>query len=78
MNIGEAKEELRRTAEIYLDTNEYGEYTIPYERQRPVLIVGAPGIGKTAVAGQIAAEMDIALVSCSPAHYTKQGALGLP
>lgn len=78
MNIREAKEEIKRTAEIYLDKDEYGEYTIPYRKQRPVFMVGAPGIGKTAIMEQIASEMDIALVSYSMTHHTRQSALGLP
>lgn len=78
MNIREAKEEIKRTAEIYLDKDEQGEYTIPYMKQRPVFMVGAPGIGKTAIMEQIAAEMDIALVSYSMTHHTRQSALGLP
>ena len=27
----------------------YGEYKIPVVRQRPLLLMGAPGIGKTAI-----------------------------
>lgn len=78
MNIREAKEEIKRTAVIYLDKNEYGEYTIPYRKQRPVFMTGAPGIGKTAIIEQVAAEMDIALVSCSMTHHTRQSVLGMP
>lgn len=78
MNIKEAKEEIARSVEIYLDKNEFGEYNIPYMKQRPVFMVGAPGIGKTAIMEQIASEMDIALVSYSMTHHTRQSALGLP
>ncbi len=78
MNIKEAKEEIKRSIEIYLDKNEFGEYMIPVSRQRPVFMVGAPGIGKTVIVRQIASELDIALVSCSMTHHTRQSALGLP
>lgn len=78
MNIREAKEEIKKSVEIYLDKNEFGEYTIPVARQRPVFMVGAPGIGKTAIMQQIASELDIALVSYSMTHHTRQSALGLP
>lgn len=78
MNIKEAKEEIKKSVEIYLDKNEYGEYTIPVSKQRPVFMVGAPGIGKTAIMQQIASELDIALVSYSMSHHTRQSALGLP
>ncbi len=78
MNIKEAKEEIKKSVEIYLEKNEFGEYAIPVSRQRPVFMVGAPGIGKTAIMQQIAAELDIALVSYSMTHHTRQSALGLP
>ncbi|MCX4326807.1 MAG: AAA family ATPase [Lachnospiraceae bacterium] len=78
MNINEAKEEIKRTIEIYLDKNEFGGYTIPVEKQRPVFMTGAPGIGKTAIMQQIAEELGIALVSYSMTHHTRQSALGLP
>ncbi len=78
MNIKEAKDEIKRSVEIYLDKNEYGEYTIPVSKQRPIFMVGAPGIGKTAIMQQIASELNIALVSYSMTHHTRQSALGLP
>ncbi len=78
MNIKEAKEEIARSVEIYLDKNEFGEYNIAPRKQRPIFMVGAPGIGKTAIMEQIAAELDIALVSYSMTHHTRQSALGLP
>lgn len=78
MNIQEAKEQIEKAVRIYLMKDEYGDYRIPIERQRPVFLLGAPGIGKTAVMEQIAQEMDIALVSYSMTHHTRQSALGLP
>ena len=47
-------------------------------RQRPIFLLGAPGIGKTAIMEQIAQELQIALVSYSMTHHTRQSALGLP
>ncbi len=78
MNIREAKNEIIRTVEMYLDKNEFGEYTIPVSRQRPIFMTGAPGIGKTAVIHQIASELDLALVSGSMRHHTRQSAQGRP
>lgn len=78
MNIKEAKDEIKRSVESYLDKNEFGEYTIPLSKQRPVFMTGAPGIGKTAVIQQIATELDIAFISCSMTHHTRQSALGRP
>ena len=78
MNIQEAKTEIKRTISLYLEKDENGEYRVPVVRQRPIFLVGAPGIGKTAIMEQIASEMDIALVSYSMTHHTRQSAIGLP
>ena len=78
MNISEAKEELIRIVRTYLAKDEEGRYLIPRERQRPVLLMGGPGIGKTAVMRQIAEEMGISLVSYTITHHTRQSAIGLP
>ena len=78
MNIKEAKEQIKNAMTAYFTKNEYGEYVIPIEKQRPVFLIGAPGIGKTAVMEQIAAELGVGLVSYSMTHHTRQSALGLP
>lgn len=78
MNIKEAKEQMKQAISIYLKKDKYGNYRIPVQRQRPVFLIGAPGIGKTAVVEQIAKELDIGLVSYSMTHHTRQSALGLP
>ena len=78
MNIVKAKEEVKRTIEIYMETDEYGEYRIPFMKQRPIFLLGAPGIGKTAIIEQIAEEMNIGLIAYSMTHHTRQSAIGLP
>lgn len=78
MNIKRAKEEIKDTIEAYLLKDEYGEYVIPQVRQRPVLLLGAPGIGKTQIMEQIAQECGIGLVSYTITHHTRQSAIGLP
>ncbi len=78
MNIKEAKEQIRNAMTAYFTKDEAGEYMIPVERQRPVFLMGPPGIGKTAVMEQIAAEMGVGLLSYSMTHHTRQSALGLP
>ena len=52
MNIKQAKQEIINTVQAYLTKDETGEYAIPVERQRPVLLIGPPGIGKTAIMDQ--------------------------
>lgn len=78
MNINQAKEDIKNAIRIYLKKDEYGDYRIPVVRQRPIFLLGAPGIGKTAIMEQIAQELSIALVSYSMTHHTRQSALGLP
>lgn len=78
MNIKQAKNEIKNTVKAYLKKDQYGEYVIPENRQRPVLLIGPPGIGKTQIMQQIAAECEIGLVSYTITHHTRQSAVGLP
>ena len=55
-----------------------GEYKIPAIRQRPILLMGPPGIGKTAIMEQVARECGIGLVAYTITHHTRQSAIGLP
>lgn len=78
MNIKEAKNQIKNTMIAYLSKDEFGNYLIPIEKQRPIFMIGAPGIGKTAIMKQIAEELNVGLVSYSMTHHTRQSALGLP
>ncbi len=78
MNIRQAKEEIKRTVAAYLEKDEEGNYLISERFCRPVLLMGAPGIGKTAIMQQIADELGINLVSYTITHHTRQSAIGLP
>ena len=78
MNIKRAKQEIKDTIEAYLEKDEFGQYRIPEIRQRPVLLMGPPGIGKTQIMEQIASECDIGLVAYTITHHTRQSAVGLP
>ena len=78
MNIKEAKEQIRITIKAYFAKDEYGNYRIPIEKQRPIFLMGPPGIGKTAIMEQVAQELGVGLVSYSMTHHTRQSALGLP
>ena len=78
MNIQQAKDHVKNAVTIYLKKDEFGDYRVPLVRQRPLFLLGEPGIGKTAVMEQIAQELGIALVSYSMTHHTRQSALGLP
>ncbi len=78
MNIKEAKEQIKNTVKAYLTKTESGRYMIPPQKQRPIFLMGPPGIGKTAIMEQIASELGIGLLSYSMTHHTRQSALGLP
>ncbi len=78
MNIKRAKEEIKHTVQAYLQKDEFGNYKIPPVNQRPILLIGPPGIGKTAIMEQVARECEIGLVSYTITHHTRQSAIGLP
>ena len=78
MHIKRAKQEILDSIEAYLQKDEDGHYLIPSFRQRPILLMGPPGIGKTQIMEQIARKCGIALVSYTITHHTRQSAVGLP
>lgn len=78
MNIKQAKQEIKNTVKAYLMKDEDGVYRIPAVRQRPILLMGPPGIGKTQIMEQITRECQIGLVSYTITHHTRQSAVGLP
>ena len=59
MNIKRAKEEIEHTVKAYLAKDALGEYAIPSIRQRPILLMGPPGIGKTQIMEQAARECGV-------------------
>lgn len=78
MHIKRAKEEIVRTVRAYLAKDANGDYVIPSLRQRPILLMGPPGVGKTQIIQQAARECGIALVAYTITHHTRQSAVGLP
>lgn len=78
MDIKQAKEEIRRTVLAYTQRNTDGQLIIPVVHQRPILLMGPPGVGKTAILSQLAQELDVGLVAYTMTHHTRQSALGLP
>lgn len=78
MNIAQAKQEIIHTVQAYTAKDKNGSYKIPPASQRPILLMGPPGIGKTAIMKQIALEEKIGLVEYTLTHHTRQSAVGLP
>ncbi|WP_455055210.1 AAA family ATPase [Merdimonas faecis] len=78
MHIKRAKQEIKDSIEAYLKKDAAGNYVMPHVRQRPILLMGPPGIGKTQIMEQAARECGIGLVSYTITHHTRQSAVGLP
>ena len=78
MDIASAKQQIKNTVQIYLQKDALGRYRLPLVHQRPIFLLGAPGLGKTAIMQQVADEMGLGLVSYSMTHHTRQSAVGLP
>ena len=78
LDIRQAKQEIANTLRAYHRRDEQGNWLFPRLRQRPILLMGPPGIGKTAIMAQIAEEANVGLVAYSMTHHTRQSAVGLP
>ena len=78
MNIQDAKNEIKHTFYAYNRKDAQGRYLYPRVRQRPILLIGPPGIGKTAIMEQVAEECQAGLVAYTITHHTRQSAIGLP
>ena len=74
MNIKEAKETIQYTLQAYFQKDESGYPLVPLRQQRPILLVGPPGIGKTAIMEQIAGECgEMCIRDRSYTHYFPTG-----
>ncbi len=78
ITIEQAKAQLEAICRTYLDTDSEGAPLIPTNRQRPVMLMGPAGIGKTDIPKQTAEKLGIGYVSYSITHHTRQSSLGLP
>lgn len=78
MNIRDAKQEIKNALRAYHRRDEAGRYVLSPVHQRPLLLMGPPGIGKTAVVEQAAREAGVGLVAYTMTHHTRQSAVGLP
>ncbi len=78
MNIAEAARQIETAVRAYALKDDNGLPLIPAQAQRPVYLIGPPGVGKTAIVTQVAAHLGIGLASYTMTHHTRQSALGLP
>ena len=78
MNIQQAIDQLETAVRCYTALDEMGMPLVPPEAQRPMFLIGPPGVGKTDVVAQVARRLGVGLVSYTMTHHTRQSALGLP
>ena len=78
MNIREAIRQTELALRAYGARDAQGLPLIPLAAERPIYLLGAPGVGKTEAAAEVARRLDVGLVSYTLTHHTRQSALGLP
>ena len=78
MNIHQTTHQLETAVRCYTARDENGMPLVPPEAQRPLFLIGPPGVGKTDVVAQVARRLGVGLVSYTMTHHTRQSALGLP
>ena len=49
MNIKQAKEQIKNTMTAYFTKDARGNYVMPLYKQRPIFLMGPPGMGKTEI-----------------------------
>ena len=78
MNIAQAIGQLESTVRAYTACRNDGTPAVPVSSQRPVYLIGPPGVGKTEIVAQVAQRMNVGLAAYTMTHHTRQSALGLP
>ena len=78
MDIARARQEIENTVRAYLAADDAGQPLVDPVRQRPILLMGPPGVGKTQIVEQAAQACGVALVAYTITHHTRQSAMGLP
>lgn len=78
VTIAQAKTALEQTVRLYFSKDTQGRYRMDRRRARPVCLMGPSGIGKTEIIHQVAQEQNLAILSYSVTHHTRQSAIGLP
>ena len=79
MNIKKAKEQIKNAMTAYFTKDERGHYVVPLQKQRPIFLMGPPGIGKTAIMEQVAGELGVgyAVLLDDPSHPAERAGLAL-
>ena len=78
VTVNEAKHLLRLAIKQYLQKDRHGAYLFDRRHARPICLMGPAGVGKTELVEQVAKEENLAFLSYSITHHTRQSLLGLP
>ncbi len=78
VTIAQAYQTILQSIKIYFQKDNQGRYRMERRRARPICLMGPAGIGKTEIVRQAAEENDLAFLSYSITHHTRQSIIGLP
>ncbi|MDO4531451.1 MAG: AAA family ATPase, partial [Bacillota bacterium] len=78
ITIQQAYQNITQAIQIYFQKDRYGNYQMERRRARPICLMGPSGIGKTEIVRQAAMENNLAFLSYSITHHTRQSIIGLP
>lgn len=78
VTIAEAAKQLEDICKTYFEKKPDGSSYIPVNRQRPIMLIGPAGIGKTDIPRRTAEKLGIGFISYSITHHTRQSLIGLP
>ena len=78
VTIAQARKAIEQAVRIYFRRDRSGRYTMNRRRARPICLMGPAGIGKTEIVRQVADEYNLAFLSYSITHHTRQSIIGLP
>ena len=78
VTIAQAKDTILQAADLYFAQDQRGRYRMERRRARPVCLMGPAGVGKTEIVRQAAQEKNLAFLSYSITHHTRQSIIGLP
>lgn len=78
VSIAQARKTIAQAVRIYFRKDRADRYVMNRRRARPICLLGPAGIGKTEIVRQVAQEHDLAFLSYSITHHTRQSIIGLP
>ncbi|MGN0483877.1 MAG: AAA family ATPase [Lachnospiraceae bacterium] len=76
--VDSAKTEISHIVTQYLQKKEDGSYKMDKNDQRPIYLIGEPGIGKTELAKMIAHEFGLGIVTYDMTTLTRSNVVGMP